>query len=677
MLKFPSPLDGFRSPFGVKQGSTGFTPDAIFADGTQGGWYDATDISTLYQDTAGATPVTATGQEVRLIKAKNGNTGYDLIIHDTALPAVYQTRGGVGCVDFNGVAGFSSRADVVLSVPTFMAAAIEWTQLNKTFFGIQLNTVAYLALQSPTSTQNRPRVITNGTGIGGAAPGFNPWDGQYANSPQLAPQVLHAQFSVGTHDVAINELPITSEANAWNGAETANTRLRVGMASHTAEADIVGRFFGGLMFKGVMDSETRQQVAAYFKSKCERPLAATDRNILILGDSTGDNHEDYTGSGGLAPVGGDWPFRLAKQIAADNATAWVDIRRYENLYGYGAPEVLGTGTASAIRVWNGSVAGSQPNQALASNFAKQIRDVPLCDTVIINHGYNIEASAGMSVAAYDAQYMALIEAVKAAHPGAHLILTRQPRKETGSTTNMDALATAVDNLAALYGASKFDIHDAFIDDGVADKWSDGLHFNTYGVDVAVARVITEYAALLPLAQHGPGFLEDRTTNHLLNGRFYDWTAGSPDNWTQTGAGTVSQVVGDDATLPDNTVAVQIDDTSAQATNISQIVNAVTPVDLRGQTVILGVRMFLPTGLSTVLLSRIELVTNGTGGATTVAVISPKWTGGWQWFFNRCVVPADATTITAKLHCRVSGAADMTIRYCEAFLAAGSVPRRGV
>lgn len=51
----------------------GFNPAAVlFGAGEQGGWYDPSDISTLFQDTAGTVPVTAAGQTVARINDKSG-----------------------------------------------------------------------------------------------------------------------------------------------------------------------------------------------------------------------------------------------------------------------------------------------------------------------------------------------------------------------------------------------------------------------------------------------------------------------------------------------------------------------------------------------------------------------------------------------------------------------------
>jgi len=54
------------------QSMGGFSPAALFAASEQGAWLDPSDLSTLYQDTAGTTPVTAAGQAVGMIRDKSG-----------------------------------------------------------------------------------------------------------------------------------------------------------------------------------------------------------------------------------------------------------------------------------------------------------------------------------------------------------------------------------------------------------------------------------------------------------------------------------------------------------------------------------------------------------------------------------------------------------------------------
>lgn len=58
---------------GAMRAGGGFSPAILFAGGEPGVWYDPSDLSTLFQDVAGTTPVTASGQPVGLMLDKSGN----------------------------------------------------------------------------------------------------------------------------------------------------------------------------------------------------------------------------------------------------------------------------------------------------------------------------------------------------------------------------------------------------------------------------------------------------------------------------------------------------------------------------------------------------------------------------------------------------------------------------
>ena len=58
-----------------------FSPPLLFSSGEQGFWYDPSDMSTLFQDAAGTTPVTAVGQPVGLMLDKSIPPGTELVVN--------------------------------------------------------------------------------------------------------------------------------------------------------------------------------------------------------------------------------------------------------------------------------------------------------------------------------------------------------------------------------------------------------------------------------------------------------------------------------------------------------------------------------------------------------------------------------------------------------------------
>ena len=65
-----------------------FSPASLFTGGVQGAWYAPDDFSTLFQDSAGTTPVTAVEQPVRLMLDKSGNNNHATAPNDLSRPVL-------------------------------------------------------------------------------------------------------------------------------------------------------------------------------------------------------------------------------------------------------------------------------------------------------------------------------------------------------------------------------------------------------------------------------------------------------------------------------------------------------------------------------------------------------------------------------------------------------------
>jgi hypothetical protein len=81
-----------------------WSPADLFASGEQGIWGDVQDISTLFQDTAGTVPVTATGQRVARINDKSGR-GNNGVQATVAAQPIYRFDSSIGkyYLEFDGV----------------------------------------------------------------------------------------------------------------------------------------------------------------------------------------------------------------------------------------------------------------------------------------------------------------------------------------------------------------------------------------------------------------------------------------------------------------------------------------------------------------------------------------------------------------------------------------------
>lgn len=77
-----------RTRFRSRYPTTSFAPGLLFLGGEQGAWYDPSDLSTLFQDAGGTTPVTAVEQPVRLMLDKSGRGNSATAPSDAARPVL-------------------------------------------------------------------------------------------------------------------------------------------------------------------------------------------------------------------------------------------------------------------------------------------------------------------------------------------------------------------------------------------------------------------------------------------------------------------------------------------------------------------------------------------------------------------------------------------------------------
>ena len=101
---------------GLINGFGGFNPASLFATGEQGAWYDPSDLTTLFQDSAGTTPVTAAGQSVGLLLDKSRGaptTGPELIVTGQWAFALGVTESPSGTLNFPTNGATASQANRV------------------------------------------------------------------------------------------------------------------------------------------------------------------------------------------------------------------------------------------------------------------------------------------------------------------------------------------------------------------------------------------------------------------------------------------------------------------------------------------------------------------------------------------------------------------------------------
>lgn len=212
-----------------------FDPLTLFAGGAAGGWYDPSDIATMFQDTAATVPVTAAGQPVARVNDKSGN-GKNLTQSTLARQPSYQ-------VDSNGKAYLL-------------------------FDGVDDNLTVAMALNQPWDRISALRQITWSSND-------NLWSNhnstagrllQTSASPTIAlndgASLSHRGLAIGLNGVVTERhIAGASQLAVNNGAYVTGDAGAIGITTLALGANSVGstasniRFYGGVVRTGSMTDE--------------------------------------------------------------------------------------------------------------------------------------------------------------------------------------------------------------------------------------------------------------------------------------------------------------------------------------------------------------------------------------------------------------------------------------
>lgn len=215
-----------------------FTPADLFAASEQGGWYDPSDLSTLWQDTAGTTPVTADGQAVARIDDKSGN-GNHLTQATAANRPLYKTSGGLHWLEFDRANDFLQGSAISFSNWEFSAA-----------FRPNLVTT-YLAVFSQRNVSNSRGIIL----YAGNSSLLQHWSGNNTASFDTttvgtlvnnSDYVGEGYFDGTTKSTALNGgTPVTATSISFTNA---TTNFRLGAGANEGAAS----FFFGIRIYGLV-----------------------------------------------------------------------------------------------------------------------------------------------------------------------------------------------------------------------------------------------------------------------------------------------------------------------------------------------------------------------------------------------------------------------------------------
>lgn len=213
----------------------GFSPSSLFAASEPGVWLDPSDLTTLFQDDAGTTPVTAAGQSVGRILDKSGRGNHATQSIFASRPIYQVDSGGRGYLSFDGVDDF-------LVTPTITPG----TDKVQVFAGVRKlsDAAGMLAEMSVTSVGNAGAfyfVTGNDTGILGLRNGYT----STARGTAAATTSHTAQIAVAAPDTAVltatHDIAGDLSTIRRNGANGTNATGDKGTGNYLAYPLYIGR----------------------------------------------------------------------------------------------------------------------------------------------------------------------------------------------------------------------------------------------------------------------------------------------------------------------------------------------------------------------------------------------------------------------------------------------------
>ena len=207
-----------------------FSPASLFRNAEQGVWYDPSDFSTLFQDSAGTTPVTAVEQPVGLIldKSKGLVLGEELVVNGTFDSDTGWTKGAGWSID-----GGKAIASAVANAVQLSQAGSLLNAVGKTYKVIfTVSEYAAGQVRAQLEGASGPNVSANGT--------YTQYITATVTNPRIFIQATANGTTLAVDNISVCELP-------GNHATQATAASRP-----ILKQDANGKYY--LLFDGVDDS---------------------------------------------------------------------------------------------------------------------------------------------------------------------------------------------------------------------------------------------------------------------------------------------------------------------------------------------------------------------------------------------------------------------------------------
>ncbi|HET7369400.1 MAG TPA: hypothetical protein VFK45_01020, partial [Gammaproteobacteria bacterium] len=240
-----------------------WTPASLFVGGTGGAWFDPADFSTLFQDTAGTTPVTAAGQSVARMLDKSGNGHHATQATPANCPTIQQDGSGNWYLSFNGSqyldCGTGFNADQFSC-----GVAYQWTGsgsqrlLDARGTG-SVGAVKGWYLKTTDPSGNDGFVVDDGTQYITSNHTTSTGTNHVFYGDFITPSALRYELEGGAG--------LTTVGGSTLGSTTSTQTSRIGAASNNATQTLTGRVYGIIVVKKAPSTTEIANMRAWCASK--------------------------------------------------------------------------------------------------------------------------------------------------------------------------------------------------------------------------------------------------------------------------------------------------------------------------------------------------------------------------------------------------------------------------
>lgn len=232
---------------------------------TLAAWFDPSDITTLFKDTAGTVPVTADGDHVLCMKDKSGNNFHVIQNNGAGFEPIYRTGGGKPYLELTGASSqwlFTSGNVQVVNASDgshSAGAAVIFTNNTGTQKVLDSDAATRVAqfLRNSAGTSETLAFTSGASVLGDTGP---------AITAGAATTLIEVTDATIADEIFVNN--VGNGATSHGAGTLQNAAYQIGIGAGVAGSNpMTGKFYGGVIYRGALSSGDRASLHTYLAGK--------------------------------------------------------------------------------------------------------------------------------------------------------------------------------------------------------------------------------------------------------------------------------------------------------------------------------------------------------------------------------------------------------------------------